>query len=217
MYYSFLLVGVFIIFAPLLMQAHSLRHTDSEDQGIVFGVSTTKQADQLNAYEIYVEARILEEINAIRISHGLDRLELKSGITTASRRHSDELASLPQLEANAADPIQAILTPQITHTGTTFGATHNERIAAYDIQARVSGENIIAQPILDIITLENDLIVSKEPLPLDRVIHESIQAWMASPEHRANILLSDYTHTGIGAVVSGQHVIITQVFVRLPS
>jgi len=41
---------------------------------------------------------------------------------------------------------------------------------------------------------------------------EIVQGWMESPGHRANILNRDFTHIGVGVVVSGRKLYATQNF-----
>ena len=190
------------------------QNTAESDQGLILGASTVRQVPQSDSYEIYVAARLFDEINAIRVTHGLEQLENDTLLSTVAYRHSDELSHLPYTALNKQHKKTSTYIPTITHTGNTFGASHRERLETYSITVATSGENIIAQPLVDSMVIKNDHIVSEDFLPLDMVISESVQSWMASPKHRANILLSDYTHTGIGAVVIDQHIIITQVFVQ---
>lgn len=192
------------------------QNTDESDPGLVLGASSTKQASLSYSYEIYASARLLDEINAVRLAHGLTDLKGDTTMTTVSQRHSDELSRLPYAHVRENYLANTIPSPIITHTGTTFGTSHRERLETYGITAVTSGENIIAQPLVNSMIMEGDHIVSVDTLPLDVVINDSVQAWMASPEHRANILLPEYTHTGIGAVVRDRHLIITQLFARQP-
>jgi uncharacterized protein YkwD len=46
------------------------------------------------------------------------------------------------------------------------------------------------------------------------LVSESVNGWMASPGHRANILNSELDEAGIGAAVVGDYLIITQVFIH---
>lgn len=44
----------------------------------------------------------------------------------------------------------------------------------------------------------------------------AVEQWMASPEHRDNILSADYDSTGVGVVTMGEHTYATQVFRGAP-
>jgi uncharacterized protein YkwD len=47
---------------------------------------------------------------------------------------------------------------------------------------------------------------------IDAFARRTVDGWMGSEEHRANILLPDFDASGIGVVVLGDHAYITQVF-----
>lgn len=217
MHYPLLVAGLFIIFTPLLMQAQKSQETDDSLRGVVLGASITKNAVSVDPYVLTVESRILEAINNIRRAEGLSELQDQSVISIISRRHSNELASFVNNQSENQSDDDVIASPPITHTGATFGQSHQERLEHYGVASIVSGENIIGQPLIDTILFADDRIISEKALPLERIIRDSVDAWMQSPQHRANILLPEYTHTGIGAVISGQHIIITQVFVQRSS
>lgn len=41
---------------------------------------------------------------------------------------------------------------------------------------------------------------------------QAVAGWMASEEHRDNILKSEYDRSGIGVAVNGDHAYVTQIF-----
>lgn len=217
MRYLLLIIGFFTLSVPLLVQMHGGEKVAASERGVVLGAAVTNYDVTSDPYSLYIEARILEEINKVRTSHGLDELQRNPVVDVVSRRHSDELAHLPHAQENTLHPVNDTSAPMITHTGATFGLSHNERLETYGVNVEKSGENIIAQPIVDMMFLERDHVILEESLPLNDVIVNGVEAWMNSSEHRANVLLPDYTHTGIGAAISGQHVIVTQVFIQQPS
>lgn len=215
MRYLLLTIGMFLICTPLLMQANSMQ--SDGDQGVVLGVATARNKISHNTqYVTFIEMRILEEINARRMTAGLRPLKQNKVMNTVSRRHSNDLSLSSHVRDDIIHNDLILSAPTITHEGTTFGASHHERLATYGIDAAMSGENIIAQPLIDLILLEDNVILLQESFSLDVLISESVDAWMRSLEHRANILLPEYTHTGIGAAISGQYIIITQVFTQQP-
>ncbi|KGR78886.1 CAP domain-containing protein [Ureibacillus manganicus] len=78
-----------------------------------------------------------------------------------------------------------------SHTSPTYGSPFDQ-IKAAGISYRAAGENI-AQG--------------------QRTPQQVVQAWMASPGHRQNILNPSYTHIGVGFVESGYY--WTQQFIQL--
>ena len=50
----------------------------------------------------------------------------------------------------------------------------------------------------------------------DAFARKAVEGWMASPEHRANILSRDYNRAGIGVAVKGDRAYATEVFAGPP-
>ena len=48
----------------------------------------------------------------------------------------------------------------------------------------------------------------------DEVSAETVNGWMNSPGHRANILYADYDQSGMGVATVGSYVIATQIFIK---
>ena len=79
------------------------------------------------------------------------------------------------------------------------GKNPGDRIADTGIAVTAWGENIaMAQGLAD---------------PVDAIV----EGWMNSEGHRANILRTTFTHTGVGVAQSGDTFYFTQVFATLPA
>lgn len=55
-------------------------------------------------------------------------------------------------------------------------------------------------------------IYDAEGYPWSELPNQCVQSWMHSPGHRANIVEPENTHMGIGVVIHGQVITVTQVF-----
>jgi uncharacterized protein YkwD len=83
-----------------------------------------------------------------------------------------------------------------SHTSPTKGLeTPRDRVQKFDLNPMMVGENIYMS--------------SGNP---KTVVQTSMDAWMKSPPHRANILKPEYTCIGVGIYGQGLDVYVTQVF-----
>ncbi len=84
-----------------------------------------------------------------------------------------------------------------SHKSPTEGlTTPHDRVDAIGLHPLLVGENIYS---------------SSGKLPADAV-QNSMNAWMKSPGHRANILADKYSCIGVGMFIQGADVYVTQVF-----
>lgn len=129
-----------------------------------------------------IEQEILRATNFERESLGFEPLKYDSGLADLARYHS---ANMARHDFFAHED----------HEGKTVGSRAQAR---YSQLLYVSiGENLAS------LTNATD---SK------MVVTEAISGWMDSPGHRENILNSRFTHLGVGVIVEGRKVLITQVF-----
>jgi uncharacterized protein YkwD/uncharacterized membrane protein required for colicin V production len=122
-----------------------------------FTVTTGLTTDQA------LEREMLELVNAERAAAGLDPVEPDAELAGVARAHAAEMFRLGYFAHES---------PVTGHPG--------DRLAAADVAAIASGENLAYAPTL-------------------RVAHEGL---MNSPGHRANILNPVYTRLGVGVVRS---------------
>lgn len=112
------------------------------------------------------------------------------------RNGLSQLQNNPQLAAVARDYSRKMATAGFfSHTGPD-GSTPAKRVAAAGIQYDRLGENLFQSTN------------APDPVKL------AVTGWMQSPGHRANILQSNYTQTGVGIWRQGKTYYITQLFMR---
>lgn len=84
-----------------------------------------------------------------------------------------------------------------SHTSPTDGLeTKRDRVKAVGLNPALIAENIYMS----------------EGITPEQAVQKAMKAWMKSPGHRANILSAQYTQIGVGLVVSGKQIYVTQVF-----
>jgi uncharacterized protein YkwD len=117
-----------------------------------------------------LQSSLLDQMNAMRASHGLVRLRAVRGLTVAAAVHSTSMARRGYFSHNSAN-----------------GASFSQRIA-YFYSARgyrswSVGENLLwASPNVG--------------------AARALRLWLASPEHRANLLNPRWREVGLAAVHS---------------
>lgn len=112
--------------------------------------------------------------------------------------HLDPLRSVPRLAECARLHSQEMAEKDyFSHTSPTDGlVTPRDRVSALGLKPTIVGENIYMSS-------------GREA---SAVVQSSMDAWMKSPGHRANILKPEFTSIGVGFFVKGADVYVTQVF-----
>jgi uncharacterized protein YkwD len=119
------------------------------------------------------ESALLQEMNRVRVAHGVPALQNDTHLQRAATSHSREM-----LESN-------------TFSHGAFGS----RMLQFDVSFNTAGENL-----------------AWGTGSLGRA-HAIVAAWLASPEHRANLLRPSFRRVGIGEVAGtfqghgGAHVV----------
>jgi len=135
-----------------------------------------------------LEELIFQLTNEARRKNGLPALKPDEALSEAARKYSDDL-----LRRNF-----------FSHTNPE-GKGPQERIdeeqPARQAYAYRVGENIAAYSGLDY----SDIKITARMI---------MDGWMASPDHRQNILHPLYTHLGVGVSVQGDQIRVTQVFAK---
>lgn len=117
-----------------------------------------------------VEELVLELVNQVRLSEGLNPLSADPRLTSAARQHCHEMHDLGYFEHES--PV-----PGLTHPA--------DRVYQSGLTDFAVGENIA---------------VNGQPLEPAALAKALLDQWMNSPPHRANILKPDFTHLGAGVV-----------------
>jgi uncharacterized protein YkwD len=136
--------------------------------------------------EAEAEALIIVLVNGQRQQSGLPALSEDPLLASLAREHSISM---------------------VEHNTMSHERYSGERSFSYgQLPGTIRGENIAWIPTRQ--------FIPGPYLSLQEVCELAVSAWMSSPGHRANILNSRYTRTGVGVSFSagGDHLYITQMF-----
>jgi len=136
-----------------------------------------------------LEARIFELTNIEREKKGLRSLKFEKRLRIAARHHSEEMLKDNYLSHGSSNILNKTLTQRIYNSG---------------LPILKVGENV-AEDVGDLIPF----LFRKN---IDSLAKRIVNGWMESPGHRKNILEPDFTHMGIGSVVEGETLKVTQNF-----
>jgi len=136
------------------------------------------------------ESAIVAAINAVRATHGLVPVKLSTPLTVVATQHSEEMAARGYFAHESAD-------------GSTFWKRVQLRYASASFGYWSTGENLVwASPDLDA-PKAIDLWMGENIAWGDGTLATpaaTVNAWMHSPEHRANILNARWREIGISLV-----------------
>jgi uncharacterized protein YkwD len=115
-----------------------------------------------------LETGVLQQLNAIRVQHGLVPLRINTRLTAAADQHSADMTAKGYFAHESSD-----------------GSAFWKRVQRYYASGRYGywsvGENLLwSSPDVD--------------------PQRALELWMASPEHRANILTARWREIGIAAL-----------------
>ncbi len=136
-----------------------------------------------------LEARIFEFTNIERERKGLKSLKFDKRLRIAARQHSEEMLKDNYLSHGSSNILNKTSVQRIYNSGLPI--------------LRV-GENV-AEDVGNLIPF----LFRKN---IDSLAKRIVNGWMESPGHRKNILEPDFTHMGIGSVVEGETLKVTQNF-----
>jgi len=153
-----------------------------------------------------LERAIFDEINRVRLINDRDALSLRKDVARAGRKYAKELAADARAKPSY-DPSAAVI--DLHHRGGRFGDTVVERLAykGVDDVAR-AGENIISLPV-DVVRPDG----RHDVLSLSEVAQRTVQHWLLSPTHRANMLTTEYTAGGVGIYQQDGVVVAVSIFI----
>jgi uncharacterized protein YkwD len=117
---------------------------------------------------ITLEARVIQELNTIRVAHGLPRLKRSTALGRSAVGHSVAMATVGFFTHESHDGTPFWRRVQNAYGPRTKGWTVGENLAMF------GGVEPTAPQI--------------------------VEAWMASPPHRANVLRSLFREAGVGVV-----------------
>lgn len=144
-----------------------------------------------------LERAIHEETNAEREQRGLAPLVWSDTIAYVARQHSQDMAQKGYFGHINQEGMKA------TQRAAAVGLDFSHRSGQYMIEGL--GENLFAtHRYEEYVVSEHDSGETTYKVnwkTMDEMARESIDAWLNSPKHRANLLSRDYVHQGIGAAL----------------
>lgn len=133
-----------------------------------------------------VESHILTMINEIRKNRGHNNIEMEQGLRDIAGNHS-----LDMLERG----FYAHVTPD--------GLKPQDRVAIHH------------RTMIGLISENCNTIKGLSSFKDEQLADIFVKSWEDSPLHLENILRPNITHTGIGAVTKGDHIMVTQKFAQV--
>jgi uncharacterized protein YkwD len=149
--------------------------------------NTTKEERKMSAKQIAFD--IHYEVNEVRKLHGLKTLSWSSSIEEIAKKHSQDMNERNYLSH---------ISPE-----------------GKDVADRYEQANFICKKELsngDILKGGENLAEISYPDDLIGIGTRIVQSWMDSPSHRENLLFNEYGKEGIGVIISGETLYITQNF-----
>ncbi len=148
---------------------------------------TTKEERKISTEQIAFD--IHYEVNEVRKLHGLKPLSWSSTITEIAKKHSQDMNERNYLSH---------ISPE-----------------GEDVADRYEQANFVCKKELsngDILKGGENLAEISYPDELTGMGSRIVQSWMDSPSHKQNLLFKEYGREGIGVVISGETLYITQNF-----
>ena len=149
--------------------------------------NTTKEERKISAEQIAFD--IHYEVNEVRKLHGLKPLSWSSTITEIAKKHSQDMNERNYLSH---------ISPE-----------------GEDVADRYEQANFVCKKELsngDILKGGENLAEISYPDELTGMGSRIVQSWMDSPSHKQNLLFKEYGREGIGVIISGETLYITQNF-----
>jgi uncharacterized protein YkwD len=178
------IAGALVLVAIVVMTRSTPRVASPPAPSIALPPVSSAPAPSLGPTD-ELEQRLVAVTNGQRTRVGLRPLDREAGLSAAARRHSQDMLRRRFF---------AHVNPE--------GQTPADRVARIPgLAIRPVGENI--------------WMWSGSSRPsADALVAQAVAEWMASPEHRANILMAGYTRLGVGAAVDASDVRLTELFVE---
>jgi len=154
-----------------------------------------------------LERRIHQQVNRVRQNYGLPQLDRDEQLGTIARQHSADMAHyrfFSHMNLQGEGPVER---------AKKLG-WNKKKQRDVNTWAVGPGENIFMNNLYDkVVTIkENGIAVKKEFLwnTPEEIVQSTVQGWMDSPPHRKNILSLNYAQQGIGVVISGHEIYVTE-------
>jgi uncharacterized protein YkwD len=140
-----------------------------------------------------LEARVHEEVNRVRKENGLAALGTDAALVSLARAHSADMAKkmyFGHVNPNGLDA---------TARGAAAGyACHRNADPVYTYAV---AENLFAAYRYRSVLFLDGRLIEPEQVDEQALAEEAVDAWMNSPDHRANLLDKGVNREGIGVAV----------------
>ena len=154
----------------------------------------------------HLEQAIHDEINRVRLQHGLSKIKFDHDLKTVARSHSQDMGRRDYFAHDSPD-----------------GRSMTDRYEAAGYRCRVpsdgnsylaGAENIfMANQYSQYRVFADGSEEGVDPLSVKTLATQVVDGWMNSPGHRYNILLADWRREGIGVYIDQDwEVYVTQNF-----
>ncbi len=154
-----------------------------------------------------LERQIHQQINRVRLNHGLPQLDRDELLDAIARKHSSDMANyhfFNHTNLQGEGPVE-----RAKNLG-----WNKKKQAGANTWAVGPGENIFMNNLYDkvVTTRQNGVAVKKEYVwkTQQEIAQSTVQGWMDSPPHRKNILSPKYDQQGIGVSISGHEIYVTE-------
>jgi uncharacterized protein YkwD len=150
-----------------------------------------------------LEARVHEQVNWVRQENGLSALGTDAALVSLARAHSADMAGKMYFGHVNPDGMDA------TARGAAAGyACHRNADPVYTYAV---AENLFATYRYRSVLFLDGRLIEPERVYEDGIAEETVDAWMNSPDHRANLLDPGVNREGIGvAVLNDTLVFVTE-------
>lgn len=170
-------------------------------------VADTGAPPKITASEL--ERQIHQRINRERQNHGLRTLDSDQLLAAIARKHSSDMARdhfFSHINLQGEDPAMR---------AQAMG-WHKKKQRDTNTWVTGPGENLFMNHLYDkVVTTKHDGIEVKKAYlwkTPEQIAQSTVQGWMDSPPHRNNILSPHYDQQGIGVIISGHEIYITEDF-----
>ena len=154
-----------------------------------------------SSFNTRLENRLFELVNAQRVNYGLKPLKRSAKLSIIARGHSEDMARRNYISHYTPEGLSP--TDRANKAGFKTTIVYKDRIR------KGVGENIAMHQD----GIEENGIKRYFLKSVDEPAKLLVDGWMNSPEHKANILNTDYTMAGMGVAVSKEKkVLATQMF-----
>jgi len=153
---------------------------------------------------VRLERRVFDLINTRRLDANRSAMRWDDRLARIARAHSDDMIKrhfFAHINPDGDDP---------TARGKHAGYACLKRVNRLTYRDGLA-ENLMEEPRYRRVRISGGQRTF-DWNTLEDVARQSVEGWMRSPGHRANILEPAYDQTGVGIAVSAEHIYLTQLF-----